>query len=386
MRLIWRTRRYATDNLAFSFQGAHMPELYDATTLLTLQDKGIPLLDVRSPGEFRRGHIPGAINLPVLSDEERAMVGTTHARSGTEAAVSLGLSLVGPHLAEKLATARKLTRNRHEALLYCWRGGMRSSCMAWLLETGGFRIGLLRGGYKAYRTLVRNELEQPFKLLVLSGMTGCGKTDILNALAARGKQVLDLEALARHRGSAFGSVAFSAEQPRNEHVENMIHARMRAFNPECPIWVEDEDRHIGTVTLAEAFFKRMRACPLIVVDLPRPMRIQRLVGMYAEQASTDELLRALEHLEKRLGSETRKICAEAIRAGRHADAATLLLNYYDKAYAHQIEARADSIICRIQLERDNPRATAQKLELLEEHLLERAMEKGFFTQQRAPEA
>ena len=355
-----------------------MPELHDAAAFLALSDKGFPLLDARSPSEYGRGHIPGALNLPVLSDEERVTVGTIHARGGSEAAARAGLELVGPQLTAKLSLAVKLTGKRREVLLHCWRGGMRSSCMAWLLETGGFRVHLLRGGYKAYRALVREELARPTNILLLSGMTGCGKTDILKQLAARGKQVIDLEELAGHRGSAFGGVGLKKEQPRNEQVENLIHARLRAFDPSRPVWMEDEDRHIGTVTLADPLFRRMRASALVVVDLPLNQRLIRLVSMYTDHSDTEELVQALGRLEKRLGGKACAECANAIREGRHADAATRLLAYYDKAYTHQIEAREGNVIRRLRLETDNPQTAARRLEILENELAALAAQKGLF--------
>lgn len=355
-----------------------MPELYDAADFLLLLHKGFPVFDARSPEEYGRGHIPGALNLPVLSDEERVIVGTTHARSGPEAAVRVGLELVGPKLAAKLSAAVKLARKSRDIMLYCWRGGMRSSCMAWLLETGGFHVRLLRGGYKAYRTLVREELGQPTNLLLLGGMTGCGKTDILKHLAARGSQVIDLEGLAGHRGSAFGGVGLCKIQPRNEQVENLIHEQLRGFSPDRPIWMEDEDRHVGTVTLADALFQRMRASALVVIDLPLNQRISRLVSMYTKESDTEELLCALERLEKRLGNKAYRECSAAVREGRHVDAAMQLLVYYDKAYKHQLESRTGNIIRRVRLEIDNPQIAARRLELLENELAGLAKERGLF--------
>lgn len=198
-------------------------------------------------------------------------MGTAHAKSGSEAALHVALELIGPQLAAKLGRARQLCRNclhgRREinrngkkekrVLLHCWRGGMRSRALAWLMETGGFSVFILEGGYKAYRSFVRSELAKPVNALVLSGMTGSGKTEVLHELAALGAQVVDLECLACHRGSAFGGIGMGV-QPCNEHMENTLFEQWRKLDPARPVWLEDEDRRIGTVSLCGELFE---PCP-----------------------------------------------------------------------------------------------------------------------------
>lgn len=341
-----------------------MPYLHDAEEFLCLRATGLPLLDVRSPAEFAKGHIPGAYNLPVFSDEERAAVGIAHARGGNEAAVRVGLELAGPQLAGKLDVARRLARDGREVLMHCRRGGMRSGSMAWLLETGGFVVHLLAGGYKAYRTHVRAALQRPARVLVLSGMTGCGKTDILQVMARTGSQVIDLEGLAGHRGSAFGGVGLPA-QPGNEAVENALYEQWARLDFSRPVWMEDESRRIGTVTLCEEFFSHIEGGRLVLVTLPVSLRIRRLVRMYADGGYDAALLRGVERIASRLGSETCRNCAEAVKEGRYTDAVSMILSYYDKAYAHQIERRAENIVQRITLEDDDPEKTAYLLTALE---------------------
>lgn len=341
-----------------------MPDFIDAATLLHLRDGGMPLLDARSPAEFLHGHIPGALNLPVLSDEERAIVGTAHARSGPEGAVHVALELIGPQLASKLGRARSLTPRRHEVLLHCWRGGMRSRALAWLLETGGYTVHVLEGGYRAYRRHVRAAFSRPQRICILGGMTGCGKTDILQQLAARGCQVIDLEGLANHRGSAFGGVGMG-EQPTNEQVENALHAQWACLDPARPVWLEDESRRVGTVTLCGEFFQRMEAAPLVLVELPLEARVDRLVRMYAETTpdgpQVQALVDAFARIRERLGSEKCARCQEAVRCGDYASAVRLSLAYYDKAYTWQLARRQRAIVHRVRLLRDDPAAAARML-------------------------
>lgn len=357
-----------------------MPHILDAESFLALRDAGLPLLDARSPGEYAHGHIPGALNLPVLDDEERAAVGTAHARSGREGAVHLALKLVGPQLAAKLARARKLFQEHQAALppqagklaetksrdvlVHCWRGGMRSASLAWLLETGGYAVHVLAGGYKAYRTWVRDALARPASVLVLGGMTGSGKTDMLAELALLGSQVIDLEGLAGHRGSAFGGVGLGG-QPSNESVENALADLWRGLDPTRPVWLEDEDRRIGTVSLCGEFFEHIRTGRLVRVDVPFEARVDRLVRMYTGPEHRDALAACVERLTLRLGGEAARRCVEDIRADRYREAVTAILGYYDKLYARQMEKHGRSLAGCVTLERDDPAEAARRLKEVE---------------------
>ena len=389
-----------------------MPVLHPIEDFLRLRDAGLPLLDVRSPAEFQTAHIAGARNLPLFSDEERARVGTAYARQGQEAATLLALRLVGGRLADMVETARQLCPpqpltpdaaavlaaspsarcaasspvpdhafpplpeapslpGRH-VLLHCWRGGLRSRSVGWLLESCGFTVHLLRGGYRAFRAHVRKELARPRPVLILGGMTGCGKTDILHALADRGEQIIDLEGLANHRGSAFGAVALSGGQPGNEAFENDLFEQWRTLDPRRPVWLEDESRRIGHVTLCEEFFRHIDTSPLLVVDLPQPLRIRRLVSIYGdtspdsppEPAVAEALCAALQKLRRRLGIEACTRCCELVRAGRLDEAAGRVLHYYDKCYAHQQAQRSGRLLGRLTCEEDAPQETARRLTLL----------------------
>src|SRR6185437_273071 len=182
----------------------------------------VPAADVRSPAEFRQGHLPGAYSLPLFTDDERARVGTTYKKQGKEAAVLLGFKITGPrwtgfiHEAVRIAPGKKIA-------LHCWRGGMRSSAMAWALDLYGFEVCLLQGGYKAYRRWVFRQFEKELSLLVLGGMTGSGKTRMLQQMGAMGEQVIDLEELARHQGSSYGTLGRMI-QPTQEQFENELAA------------------------------------------------------------------------------------------------------------------------------------------------------------------
>ncbi|MCH5276452.1 MAG: tRNA 2-selenouridine(34) synthase MnmH [Desulfovibrionaceae bacterium] len=356
-----------------------MPHILDIQSFLARRDAGWPVLDARSPAEYARAHIAGALNLPVLDDEERAAVGTAHAKSGPEAAVHLALRLAGPQLAAKLARAHALIREGHASdardgksagghgksarknvLVHCWRGGMRSRSLAWLLELGGYSVHMLEGGYKAYRNWARACLTQPRPVLVLGGMTGSGKTAMLAELARLGAQVIDLEELAGHRGSAFGGVGLGG-QPCNEWVENALAERWRNLSPSRPVWLEDEDRRIGSVSLCGEFFEHIRTSPLVLVDVPLADRVERLARMYTGPGYRDALLACVERLRARLGDEAARRCMDDIRSGRYREAVAALLRYYDTRYARQMDKHGRPLVRRIALAGDNPVLAARLL-------------------------
>lgn len=346
-----------------------MPIYHSPEDFLVLHDwgRGLPLLDVRAPGEFAAGHIAGAVNLPLFNDEERAAVGTAHARSGKEAAVHVALQRVGSQLAAKLARARHVTGRGREVLMYCWRGGMRSATMAWLLEAGGYVAHVLTGGYKAYRGYTRREWARPARILVLGGMTGSGKTEILRELARLGSQVLDLEGAAGHRGSAFGGVGLPP-QPTSEYVENQLFSLWDRFDFARPIWMEDEDRHIGAVTLPDPLFAHIASGRLVLVDSPPDCRVARLARLYADSMNQEALLEGLERVRKRLGDERWRLCAAAVREGRCTEAVRGVLVYYDKAYTHLLERMKRELVLKLTPPADDPAAAARLLAEQEEAL------------------
>ena len=305
------------------------------------QAKAMPVLDVRSPAEFAQGHVPGAISLPLLDNDERAEIGTLYKQQGRETAFARGLELISPkiphflQLAEQVTTAHRAGQN---IAVYCWRGGERSLGMAQLLYGAGYGVWRLGGGYKAFRNYVLDLFKQPVSLLVLGGQTGVGKTAVLHAMAAQGAQVVDLEHLARHRGSAFGSLPHEG-QPTCEHFENRLAMALRCCSPERPVWVEDESEKLGKVRIPQPLFQVKEAAPGVMLEAGRAERLTRIVEEYGT-LSPASLAQALEKIQKRLGSQQYRAALALLEAGDIATLAGLLLAYYDKAYARQMRKRA----------------------------------------------
>ncbi len=306
-----------------------MPEIISIEDFLRRRDE-VLLLDVRTPAEYEQGHIPGAVSFPLFSNEERAEVGTLYKQQSPQAAMERGLELVGPKMAGFVRRARELAAGR-ELVLHCWRGGKRSGSMGWLLSTAGMQVSTIAGGYKAYRRYVLEQLEHPRrKFFILSGKTGSGKTDVLHELKKQGAQVVDLEGLANHRGSAFGALG-QEPQPTTEHFTNLLYDALSKTDPQQPVWLENESRSIGRVFLPEGFWKAMLRSPKFTIEIPMERRIQRLLRDYA-CFPAEALKAAFQKIAKRLGGLHLKQALEAIDSGDLATAAALALRYYDKAY------------------------------------------------------
>lgn len=319
----------------------------------------IPVIDVRSPGEFAGGHIPGAVNIPLFTNDERARVGTRYKQSGRDAAVLVGLELIGPKLASFVKQSRKISRDA-EVLVHCWRGGMRSASFAWLLQTAGLPVaGTLQNGYKAFRQEALQFFGKPLPLVVLGGQTGSGKTEILSSLRASGEQVVDLEELARHKGSSFGAIG-EAPQPSGEQFENNLFASLRALDPGRRIWLEDESVTIGTVRIPNPFFSQMRQAPVVFLEVPKEERIDRLVRMYTD-CDPVLLRQAVERIHKRLGGQHYKRAMEALATGDFPTTADVSLSYYDKAYLFGLSKRAPETIHRLPVAGLLPEAVAGRL-------------------------
>lgn len=299
------------------------------------------ILDVRSPGEYVQGRIPGAFSLPLFTNEERAIVGTTYKQVSKQAAIQQGLEIVRPKLANFTRFAQEHAINGH-VRVHCWRGGMRSSSMAWLLRTVGLKAITLVGGYKTFRRFVINTVGQSYRLHVIGGLTGSGKTAILRALRDQGEQVLDLEGLANHRGSSYGMIGMSA-QPSSEHLENEIAFQLNAFDSQKRIWIEDESRLIGTCRIPDGLFAQMMIAPLFLVERSLSERLEVLRRDYGH-ADKHELILASQRLAKRLGNVRTKEIVGHISEGRLDEAMEMVLEYYDSTYCHGLKQR--SIIYR----------------------------------------
>jgi len=303
----------------------------------------LPIIDVRSPGEYRRGHIPGAVNIPLFNDEERAAVGTIYVQTGRNEAILQGLEFTGKKM--RALCEEVLALNSGQMLVYCWRGGMRSHSMAWLFETVGRQCLVLEGGYKTFRRAVLDEMAVPRELRVLSGYTGSGKTEILAELKKIGHQVIDLEGLAHNRGSAFGALG-QPPQPSVEQFENLFFAELHKTDKKQPLWLEDESINIGKVQITPVFYDQMKRAKTLQVLVPQSIRVQRLLREYG---GFDRALLAesIKKVEKRLGYEKCKQALELCAAGDLAQVAKMLLDYYDKAYEFQISARAPETVTRL---------------------------------------
>lgn len=292
--------------------------------------------DVRSPAEFLQGHLLGARSLPLLNDCERAAVGTTYKRIGQQQAVLQGLSFVAPKLEALVQNAIADLPKEGYAKVYCWRGGLRSSSVAMLLRAANVKTVTLQGGYKAFRRWVLNVLQQPFNCRVLGGLTGSGKTAVLQALKSQGAQILDLEKLANHRGSVFG--ACNSPQPTVEHFENAIALQLASLNPKQPIWLEDESRMIGKCKIPDTLFAAIKIAPLYIIERSLEVRLEQLETDYWQLPAVT-LIAATKRLHKKLGGvRTQAICAD-ITAGNFKQATLELMKYYDQAYYSEMQRR-----------------------------------------------
>ncbi|MFA6951200.1 MAG: tRNA 2-selenouridine(34) synthase MnmH [Lentimicrobiaceae bacterium] len=296
---------------------------------------GTPVIDVRSPAEYSIGHIPGAINLPLFDDDERAKVGTRFNHGGQDAGFLLGLEIVGPKMASFVKRIKGLFPAHSPLIFYCWRGGMRSNSMAWLFDQAGHPVYVIKGGYKAFRSYIRVNTINNRQFRIVGGMTGSGKTEILCYLKQMGEQVIDLEGLARHKGSVFGHLG-QLEQPSNEEFENNLWEEIRVFNPRRPIYIEDESRSIGKVSLPEPLYQTMQHSTMYLVKVNLKVRIGRLKAEYGG-FSSEELMDAMSKLMKYMGGD---ICQEAIKAvtDHNLDLAIeKVLSYYDKKYNQALQ-------------------------------------------------
>lgn len=392
---------------------------------LELTEK-FPILDVRSPGEFNHAHIPGAISLPLFTDEERKVVGTAYKQQGRRTAIKLGLDFFGPKMRRMVETVEKIVeswplvtpsgaescradngspqrgdfhpettsdrqgsdpafdkqgagrasngqgagpvpdkqnaellptdlntgavqnnRNTHSIpiLVHCWRGGMRSAGVAWLLDLYGFKVYTLTGGYKAFRSWAIQQFTLPHHFNILGGFTGSGKTEVLKELERIGEITIDLEALAGHKGSAFGNIGLPA-QPTQEMFENKLAiALQKATNRskvtgDKPIWLEDESQRIGTVNIPQPLWLTMRNSPIYFMDIPFRERLEHIVAEYGS-LDKEKVREAICRLQKRLGGLETKTAIQYLQDGNIRESFGILLKYYDKYYQKGLNNRSN---------------------------------------------
>lgn len=316
------------------------------------------ILDARSEQEFSQSHILQAVNLPMLNNREREIVGTLYKQKGSEKAILKGFELVGPRFYEIQQQALALFPEK-KILLYCWRGGMRSQIMSWLLGMVGFEILRLKGGYKTYRTFTFETVRKPLDYLVLGGKTGTGKTEILQVLASEGEQVLDLEGLAQHKGSSFGGIG-QKKQPSVEQFENLLAEELLKLDPSKTIWVEDESRRIGSVILPDGFYHQLDISPLVVISKTLEERIQYIKQQYASLPK-EELAKAVSRLKSKLGGLRTTQALDDIEEGRHEAWIQNMLIYYDKTYEFDLNKRVRKSRTLISLEGDSVNSSCKKL-------------------------
>ena len=335
-------------------------EKTDIETFLELS-RNFPVLDVRSPSEFLHAHIPNAFSLPLFTDDQRKIIGTAYKKQSRKIAVEIGLN----YFSERMKSIQKETTkvleevastSDHPSLLvHCWRGGMRSETVAWLLNLYGYQVYLLKGGYKAYRRWTLKQVEKQYNFHILGGYTGSGKTEVLKEMKKEGRAVIDLEGLANHRGSSFGSLG-QEPQPSQEMFENLLALELwkqsngsqnqQMANPEAPsqeqiIWLEDESRHIGSVGFPPAFWEQMQRSPLYFMDVPFEERVNFIVQSYG-RFDKDKLELRILNIQKRLGGLDTKNALQFLEKGDLKACFEILIRYYDKLYGNGLKKRENS--------------------------------------------
>ena len=327
--------------------------------------KSYPVIDVRSPSEFKHAYIPGAYSMPLFSDEERKVVGTIYKQQSRESAIKVGLDFFGPKMSKMIDEVEGLRnwssvisltmggeplelKNSKTVLVYCWRGGMRSGAVSWLLDMYGFKVYTLIGGYKRFRNYILDTFRLPFEFNIVGGYTGSGKTEVLKCLKEKGYPIIDFEAIATHKGSAFGSIGMPA-QPGQEMFENLLGTELRTLkenlnnnpdhsNPSKPVWIEDESQRIGLVNIPGDLWKSMRQSPIYFLDIPFEERLKHIAEEYG-QLDKQKIIDAIGRIQDKLGRLNAKNAIQLFEEGNTVESFRILLNYYDKFYFKALHNR-----------------------------------------------
>jgi tRNA 2-selenouridine synthase len=357
------------------------------------------VIDVRSPSEYAHAHIPNAVNIALFNDEERKVVGTTYKQQSREDAIKIGLDYFGPKMRGVVEKVEELAKGSWQLavgnlqfakgdipketncplqtapciLIHCWRGGMRSAAVAWLLDLYGFKVYILNGGYKAFRNFVLEQFTKAYNFNIIGGYTGSGKTYLLEAIEKSGKTTIDLEGIASHKGSALGGIGMAA-QPTQEMFENKLalelfgksNLHIASETTSNCIWLEDESQRIGLIKIPDALWKSMRSSVVYFLDIPFEERLQFLTKEYGLHKK-EELVNAGIRIQKRLGGLETKNYINYLLENNFTEAFRILLVYYDKHYAKGLHNRenAKELITMIPAFKVD---AAENLILLQEHI------------------
>jgi len=303
-----------------------------------------PIIDVRSPSEYYQGHWPGAVNIPLFSDSERETIGKSYKKESRLKAILEGLKVSIPNAKNLIEIILQITikkEGKNKSLrIYCWRGGMRSSAFAWLARTIGIRTYLLKGGYKSYRKWVLNQFDADLPIRLIGGKTGTRKTDLLNYINEENIYVIDLEGIANHRGSSFGSLGME-KQPTTQQFENILAESLDEFHKNdntIEIWLEAESSNLGKCRIPNMLYSQMQKAPILEIIKTKNERVENLVNLYS-QNSQKELENAVERIQKRLGPQRTKEALLAIKKKEWSKACEAMLDYYDKCYEYELNKR-----------------------------------------------
>ena len=326
-----------------------------------------PILDVRSPSEYAHAHMKNAHSLPLFTDEERKVVGTAYKQQGKQPAIKLGLNYFGVKMTSMVSEVEALLASSSDptnkvVLVHCWRGGMRSAGVAWLLDLYGYTVYSLVGGYKAYRNWVLDQFTLEYTFKVIGGYTGSGKTETLHALRQLQEPIIDLEGLAHHKGSAFGNLG-QPVQPSQEQFENLLAQALYTLGAtHTYTWVEDESRRIGLVNIPSTLFDQIRKSKLYFLDIPFTQRLQFILEGYGKYEK-DKLMSAILRIKKRLGGLETKTAINFLIEDDVESCFKILLHYYDKLYlkgAHNRE-NVETLIHKIDVPTVDPAKNAATL-------------------------
>lgn len=319
----------------------------DVKEFFNIRKNNIPVIDVRSPGEYSHGHIPYSYNVILFDDEERKNIGIIYHENGREEAVLNGLKYVAPKMIDLIieinCVCKKYFNGEKKILMHCARGGMRSESLAWLCSIYGYEVYILEGGYKSYRHYVLNIFERKYKICLLSGRTGSGKTVILKELKGLNEETIDLEAIANHKGSAFGGIGEDV-QPTQEQFENNLAFCLDKIDIDSILWLEDESFLIGKCALPKALFNQMKdPYKIVYIDLPKEARANHIVEYYGKYDKIS-LKESIMKIKKRLGLVRMNEALSLLEKNRVYECVLTLLYYYDKAYRLNVKENIYNVI------------------------------------------